>query len=190
MEYKRIKNLSFEENVKINWPLFLAIKEIQEYFSEIEAIQIKKYLDENFEGNHMIDIFTLPIECQREPLHDDYHYIRNRFENNWERKFLEYFTDYDRVIVIDCLKVNNPPGTIYKVSPDDIPNYKGEYLSLHDVQIIDIIKIANMLGKYPKVTVYGVEPQEISFGIGLTDEIQTVMPKVINYLKKEILEEK
>ena len=103
---------------------------------------------------------------------------------------LEYFTDYDRVIVIDCLKVNNPPGTIYKVSPDEIPNYKGEYLSLHDVQIIDIIKIANMLGKYPKVTVYGVEPQEISFGIGLTDEIQTVMPKVINYLKKEILEEK
>ena len=72
---------------------------------------------------------------------------------------LSYFLDYKKVIVVDCLKAGYEPGTIYKINPEDIKNYKSENLSIHDVQILDVVKIANMLGKFPKVVIFGIEPE-------------------------------
>lgn len=99
---------------------------------------------------------------------------------------LKYFMNDEQVIIIDCLKGGQPPGTIYKIVPEEIMDYKRECLSLHNVQILDVIKIANQFGFSPAVTVYGVEPQEISEGVGLTKEIQNVLPQFVRYIKNEI----
>lgn len=102
---------------------------------------------------------------------------------------LGYFLDYSRVIIIDCLRAGYEPGTIYKINPDEISNYKSENLSLHDVQILDVIKMANMIGKFPKVTIIGIEPKEISLNTELTETIKNKVPEVIKHIKNELEEE-
>ncbi|MDS0527534.1 HyaD/HybD family hydrogenase maturation endopeptidase [Clostridium sp. SHJSY1] len=99
---------------------------------------------------------------------------------------LSYFLDYSRVIVIDCLRAGYEPGTIYKINPDEIINYKSENLSLHDVQILDVIKMANMIGKFPKVTIIGIEPEEISLNTELTETIKNKVHEIIKHIKYEI----
>lgn len=99
---------------------------------------------------------------------------------------LSYFLDYKKVIIVDCLKAGYEPGTIYKINPEDIKSYKSENLSIHDVQILDVVKIANMLGKFPKVTIFGIEPQKICLDTEMTETMKNKIPEVIKLLKMEL----
>lgn len=99
---------------------------------------------------------------------------------------LNYFLEYGQVIVIDSLRAGYEPGTIYKIKPEDIKNYKKENLSIHDVQILDVVKMANMLGKNPDVIIFGIEPEEINFDTEMTECMKSKIPEVINLIKKEL----
>ncbi|GIM28088.1 hydrogenase 2 maturation protease [Clostridium polyendosporum] len=99
---------------------------------------------------------------------------------------LGYFLDYKKVVVIDCLKAGYEPGTIYKIKPEDITNYRKENLSIHDVQILDVVKMANMIGKYPDVVIFGIEPEHICFDLDMTDNMKNSISEVIGHVKKEL----
>lgn len=100
---------------------------------------------------------------------------------------LSYFLDYKKVIVVDCLRAGLEPGTIYKIKPEDIKSYQKENLSIHDVQILDVVKMANMLGQYPEVVIFGIEPKNIAINLAMTDLINAKIPEVIAHIKKELL---
>lgn len=99
---------------------------------------------------------------------------------------LGFFLDYEKVIVIDCLRAGLKPGTIYKIKPEDIKNYKKENLSIHDVQILDVARMANMMNKYPEVVIFGVEPEKIAVDLEMTQTIVSKIPEIISNIKKEL----
>lgn len=99
---------------------------------------------------------------------------------------LGYFLDCERIIVVDCLKAGYEPGTIYKIKAEDIKSYKKESLSIHDVQILDVVKMANMMDKFPSVVIFGIEPKEIEFDLELSDVMKSKIPEVIKLIKKEL----
>lgn len=99
---------------------------------------------------------------------------------------LGLFLDYNKVIVVDCLRAGLEPGTIYKIKPEDIINYKKENLSIHDVQILDVVKMANMLNKYPEVVIFGIEPEKIVVDLEMTKIMVSKIPEIILNIKKEL----
>ena len=99
---------------------------------------------------------------------------------------LGFFLDYKKVIVVDSLKAGLEPGTIYKIKPEDIKNYKKENLSIHDVQILDVVKMANMMDKYPEVVIFGIEPEKISLNLEMTETMISKIPEIIFNIKKEL----
>lgn len=99
---------------------------------------------------------------------------------------LGFFLDYKKVIIVDCLKANLQPGTIYKIRPEDIKNYKKENLSIHDVQILEVVKMANMMDKYPEVIIFGIEPEKISLNLEMTETMISKIPEIIFNIKKEL----
>lgn len=99
---------------------------------------------------------------------------------------LGYFLDYKKVVVIDCLKAGYEPGTIYKIKPEEITSYRKENLSIHDVQILDVVKMANMIGKYPEVVIFGIEPEHICLDTDMTDNMKNRISDVIGHVKKEL----
>ena len=99
---------------------------------------------------------------------------------------LGYFLDYEKVIVVDCLRAGLKPGTIYKIKPEDIKSYKKENLSIHDVQILDVVKMANMMDKYPEVIIFGIEPEKIAVGLEITEIMISKIPEIVCNIKKEL----
>lgn len=100
---------------------------------------------------------------------------------------LGFFLDYKKVIVVDCLRAGLIPGTIYKIKPDDIKNYKKENLSIHDVQILDVVKMANMMNKYPEVVIFGIEPEKIAVDLEMTLTMVSKIPEIVSNIKKELV---
>jgi hydrogenase maturation protease len=99
---------------------------------------------------------------------------------------LGFFTDYPIVFVIDALKAGLAPGTIYKIKPGEINDYKREHLSLHDVQILDVVNMAKMLGKTPDVTIFAIEPAEVSYGLDLTPAVEARIGELAGLVKSEL----
>jgi hydrogenase maturation protease len=99
---------------------------------------------------------------------------------------LSFFIQYPKVIIVDALRTGVEPGTIYKLTPDDLPDYQCRNLSIHDIQILDVVKIAALLGKKPQVTIIGVEPKEICPDLQMSEELVIKVPEIIRIIKKEL----
>ncbi|MEN8221677.1 MAG: HyaD/HybD family hydrogenase maturation endopeptidase [Acidobacteriota bacterium] len=91
-----------------------------------------------------------------------------------------------KIIVIDAVKGQQSPGTLYKFSPDDVPS-ENNYDSLHQLGIIEAIRLAYLQNKAPEKTVIiGVEPEVIDWGLSLTGTIKAKIPRIIDLVIDEI----
>ena len=99
---------------------------------------------------------------------------------------LSPFIENNEIIIIDSLKGGYTPGTIYKITPEELGSLIKANSSLHDVQVLDIIKQANLMGYFPSVTIIGVEPEEIFYNMELSDTIKKELSNVIKIVKEEI----
>lgn len=99
---------------------------------------------------------------------------------------LGYFLDNEKIIVVDSLKGGHEPGTIYRITPDELGTFIKANSSLHDVQVLDILKQANFMGYNPEVIIIGVEPYEIFYDMELSPTIKNEIPNIIRIIKEEI----
>lgn len=99
---------------------------------------------------------------------------------------IDVFIKHNKVIILDSFKGGHVPGTIYRVPPEELGNHIKENTSLHDVQILDLIKDIKLMGYFPKVIIIGVEPEDISFDLELSLTVRDQIPKVIEILIDEL----
>lgn len=99
---------------------------------------------------------------------------------------LDVFMKNGRIIVLDSIKGGHAPGTIYKLTPEELGECIKETTSLHDVQVIDIMRDAKLLGYNPEVVIVGIEPEEIVFDLELSPIIKEAIPKITDIVKEEL----
>ncbi|MGB5918961.1 hydrogenase maturation protease [Arcobacter sp.] len=124
------------------------------------GILAAKYLDENykFEGDiEIIDGGTLGF------------------------KLMTYFQEYDNVIILDTLSIEDKVGDIYRL-PSDVLLGLGQYRkTAHEVEIVEMLEICSVLDKHAEVTIIGIIPEDIiSVQIGLTKTIEEKFIGLIN----------
>ena len=101
-------------------------------------------------------------------------------------ELLDVFIKSEKVIVLDSLKGGHAPGTIYRITTEQLGGYIKENTSLHDVQILDVIKDSKLLGYDPQVVIIGVEPEEIIYDMELSYIIREQIPNIIEIIRKEL----
>ncbi len=101
---------------------------------------------------------------------------------------LHYFEGRDKAIIIDCAFMETKPGTIKRFTPDDITSVKElSHHSLHEVDILNVIKIAEQIGECPEeIIFYGIEPQSVKQQQSLTPLLQEKLPQYTETIKQEL----
>ena len=93
----------------------------------------------------------------------------------------------DTLIIIDAVKGGCEPGTIYRFTADRLASDTGITTSLHQVGIIESLRMMELTGGKPTQTVViGIEPAEVDIGLELSKEIKTLMPKIVQTVMEEI----
>ncbi len=100
---------------------------------------------------------------------------------------LPLFEEAEKVIIVDCVKGGESPGTVYKFGLDEVKKKdKGVRLSLHDIDLTDVMNLVKTLKKNPpQVVILGIEPKEIDWGMELSPEVEKAIPKVLEEIRKE-----
>ncbi len=98
-----------------------------------------------------------------------------------------------RIIIIDALDAGQEAGKVIRINEKDIEHFCNEgirSLSLHDLNLADILKLIRAMKLKTNITIIGIKPLNIEFGEGLSPEIQGKIPEVISLIKKTIKEYK
>jgi hydrogenase maturation protease len=106
---------------------------------------------------------------------------------------LHYSENYDKIIFIDAIKVGKSPGTVYRIKPRDVEVGDDSlrdmiYMSMHEIDLEKVIALGRKLGQIPdNVVIIGCEPKETSqMKIGLTKEVETAVPDIVQLVLEEL----
>ena len=102
-------------------------------------------------------------------------------------KLMTYFQEYDNVIILDTVSIEDEIGGIYRL-PSDVLLGLGNYRkTAHEVEIVEMLEIVSVLDSHAKVTIIGIIPADIeSVGIGLTEQMENRFEEFILNGIKEI----
>jgi len=100
---------------------------------------------------------------------------------------MTYFQDYENVIILDTVSIEDKAGEIYRL-PSDVLLGIGNYRkTAHEVEIVEMLEIVSALNSHANVTILGIVPQDImSVEIGLTKIMEDRFEEFIAHAIKEI----
>jgi hydrogenase maturation protease len=97
------------------------------------------------------------------------------------------FQEYEKVLVLDAVRGGKEPGTMYRFTEANLRDNKEQSLSLHDIDLLDSLRMAELLGNKPELHVLGIEPLNISdWSMEMTDVLQAKYPKFLEAARREI----
>ena len=96
------------------------------------------------------------------------------------------FEKYELLLVLDIVRAGHKPGTIYRLKEDELRRDKNQPLSLHDIDLLDSLDMAKMVGHKPELIVLGIEPKKINWGTELTPALQEAFPTYMKAARNEI----
>ncbi|MHC4444883.1 MAG: hydrogenase maturation protease [Planctomycetota bacterium] len=100
---------------------------------------------------------------------------------------LDVICDRKKVIIIDAMDADCDPGTILRLTPDDLKPRASPGISLHEIGLLETLNMAKQLGSAPQeVIVLGIKPQWLNCGTELSSELKQAVPKVIELVLKEL----
>jgi hydrogenase maturation protease len=101
---------------------------------------------------------------------------------------LDHICDRQKVIVVDAVEADDiEPATILRFNSDNLAPNTGQSISLHEFGIADTLAMTRQLNCSPQeVVVIGIKPKDISPGLGLSEEIADIVPRIIECVVGEI----
>ena len=96
------------------------------------------------------------------------------------------FEAYENILVLDIVRAGHPPGTIFCLEENDLRKDEKQMLSLHDIDLLDSLGMAQMRGHRPYLRVIGIQPDTINWGTSLTPPLANALPDFLATARKHI----
>ncbi len=92
----------------------------------------------------------------------------------------------EKLIVVDAIKTDDAPGTIYKFDPQQIDVKKDAHVSLHDIDFFQVLEFARRRKRLPQIQMIAIVPMETELGMELSSKLKEKLPEIVALIKKEI----
>jgi len=99
---------------------------------------------------------------------------------------LQLLEDTDKLVIVDAVRGGGTPGQIYRFHVEDITLEQKPFLSLHDLGLVDSLKLTQLRHNIGEAIIIGVEPGEIGWGLELSSKLQERMPQIIDAILSEL----
>ena len=97
----------------------------------------------------------------------------------WGMNLLPIIEGCPCVLLLDAIDAGSPPGTLTVLERAEIPRYFQLKLSPHQIDLREVLGLAELRGKLPaRLTAIGVQPERIEMGIALSPSVARAVDKV------------
>lgn len=103
-------------------------------------------------------------------------------------ELLRFLVGTDKLILVDAVAGNLPPGSLYQFRNDEVKAYFKEKVSMHELGIQDVLSVMDVLEKpVQEIMILGVQPLTIDIGLEMTPlvgkTVGIIVQKVLLALK-------
>jgi len=103
---------------------------------------------------------------------------------------MDFIEGLDRLVVVDCVRGGEEPGTIYCFEVEDLATTVDKYqTSVHQVGILEILHLVELVGKRPRTTIIGVEPESLAMGMEPSPAVRDRLASVARLALAKVLED-
>ena len=100
---------------------------------------------------------------------------------------VDFMENRRKLIVIDAVKAGDKPGTIYRLTEENLKIKPKAIMSFHEIDFLDALYMSDVMRNKPKETVViGIEPKDMSDGVELSPEIEERIPRIIEIVMEEL----
>jgi hydrogenase maturation protease len=104
----------------------------------------------------------------------------------WGMNLLPTIEDARELILIDAIDAGQTPGSLVRLERDRLPRYLATKISPHQVDLRDVLGLAELRGTLPANTVaLGLQPESVEFRNSLSD----VLRCRVDMLAKAVVQE-
>jgi hydrogenase maturation protease len=90
----------------------------------------------------------------------------------WGMNLLPMIEDTRRLVLLDAIRSGALPGTLVVLERDQLPRYFALKLSPHQIDLREVLALAELRGTLPEETVaIGLEPEDVEMGTVLTSRL-------------------
>ncbi len=94
---------------------------------------------------------------------------------------------YERVLIVDAVNMGAAPGAIKLFSPQDATlSVTSDALSTHGFGLADVVALMDKLDMRVNMQILGIQAQDVSFGEGLSPELEKKIDDILELIKKQI----
>jgi hydrogenase maturation protease len=102
-------------------------------------------------------------------------------------RLLDDITAADHLIVVDAVRNDEPPGTLYRLPGEELRRCISFKNSLHQTGLLETLAYAEMLEQRPTTVVIGIEPEDITpWGTELTATVREHVAELVGKVLEEI----
>ncbi len=99
-------------------------------------------------------------------------------------KLLDWIKGKEQVILVDAVRGGEAPGAIYHLGYEDVKKRPDLKLSGHQIDLPEVLALAEKLGELPELLLIGIEPEVIDYGMELSKDVQSsIRPVIENILE-------
>ena len=92
-----------------------------------------------------------------------------------------------RLIIVDAVETGAPPGTLVRLTGEEIPLALETKLSPHQMGLKDLLAVSTLLGQAPQETVlWGVQPESIGMELRLSAPVQAQLEPLVGKVLEEL----
>lgn len=94
-------------------------------------------------------------------------------------------TDY--LLILDAINAGKVGGTLITINNDEIPQYFGVKMSIHQLGFQEVLFAARIREKLPEdMVMIGVQPESLEFGIEMSQTVKDVLPEVVAAVTSQV----
>ncbi len=104
-------------------------------------------------------------------------------------QLIEYFIQYDDLIIVDAIKSDDQAGSIYKFSLDELPPNVTFVSSIHEIGLGDVLQQVRFMDEQVNVIVVGIVPLSVcpnELTANLSEFMSSKIEKVANIVLRQV----
>ncbi len=100
---------------------------------------------------------------------------------------LPHLEGVERLLMVDAVETGGPPGTVVRLSGEEIPVALQTKLSPHQMGLQDLLAVAELQGNRPaEMVLWGVQPESIELGMELSPAVEAQFDVLVERVLAEL----
>jgi hydrogenase maturation protease len=100
---------------------------------------------------------------------------------------IEYMLGKTHVLIVDAIKLDQPPGTIVRLEDEEVPVFLQTHLTPHQLGLSDVLATLAIADRKPqRIVLLGIVPQSLELDLDLSELIARKLVDLVERMVAEL----